>query len=489
MEDKVYRFIEKYKLLETGDDVTVALSGGADSVALLWVLRSLSSRLGITLRATHFHHGIRGAEADRDAEFCRELCARWGIPFTLGRGDAPARAAETGESLEEAARVLRYEFLKETTPGKLATAHNADDNAETILLRLLRGTGLRGLGGIPPRRENVVRPLLSCTRSEIEALLSNQGLPNVEDSSNASDDCLRNRLRHWVLPLLRDENPNLALTLGRSAALFREEDACLSRLAAQAGSNCRTGEGWSCRKLLGLDPVLRRRIFLSALRELGIEDPAAVYVESIEELLTAGPSARVDLPGGRTARREYDLLCFRAADTVPPLPALKVNLPGKTVLPGGLGEISCFVTKNSNFSQKNLTTFSLKCDMIASFELWVRGRQPGDRLTLPGGTKSLKALMIDKKIPARLRGAVPVLTLNERPIAVFGVGADPAFTAAPDEEALVIALKSRHFPFSEQQLSLNREEEANESEISENHAARPDHHIYDPRAADDVCPV
>lgn len=444
MEDKVYRYIEKNKLLEPGDDVTAALSGGADSVALLWLLRSNAPRLGITLRAAHFHHGIRGEEADRDAEFCRELCARWEIPFTLGRGDAPALAAETGESLEEAARVLRYAFLKETASGKIATAHNADDNAETILLRLLRGTGLRGLGGIPPKRENIIRPLLSCTRQEIEALLAEQGLPHMEDSSNASDECVRNRLRHQVLPLLREENPNLAVTLTRSAALFREEDACLSRLAARASDTCRAGEGWSCQKLLDLEPVLRRRVLLAALREQGLEDPAAVYVEALEALLRAGPSARVDLPDGKTARREYDLLCFSHGEPLPVLPELEPQVPGRTCLPDGLGELVCFVTKNSYFSKKNLTTFALKCDMITARELRVRGRLPGDRLTLSGGTKSLKALMIDKKIPARLRDSIPVLTLDGKPIAVFGVGADPAYTAGPDEDALV--LEYRHNP-------------------------------------------
>lgn len=440
MEDKVYRFIKQYKLLESGDDVTVALSGGADSVALLWTLRRLGPQLGITLRAAHFHHGIRGEEADRDAEFCHSLCAQWEIPFTLGRGDAPVRAKTTGESLEEAARVLRYAFLEQTAVGKLATAHNADDNAETILLRLLRGTGLRGLGGIPPKRGNVVRPLLSCTRAEIERLLKENNLPHVEDSSNASDDCLRNRLRHRVLPLLREENPNLTETLGRTAKLIRQEDECLSRMAARASEACRAeqDEGLSCRRLLELDPVIRRRVLLAALRDLGLEDPAAVYVNALEGLLRAGPSARIDLPGGRQARREYDLLQFDFPTQPIILEETELTVPGTTVLPDGLGEIRCFVTKNSNFSKKNLTTFALKCDMIASSVIRVRGRRSGDRLTLTGGTKSLKELMIDKKIPARLRDAVPVVTLDDQPIAVFGVGADPACTAAPDEVALVL---------------------------------------------------
>lgn len=439
MEEKVFRYIRDNALLEPGEIVTAALSGGADSVALLWVLRALTPRLGITLRAAHFHHGIRGEEAERDAEFCRDLCLQWDIPFTLGRGDAPNRAKQTGESLEEAARVLRYAFLKETAPGRIATAHNADDNAETILIRLLRGTGLRGLAGIPPMRERIVRPLLCCTRAEIEALLAEHGIPNIEDSSNAADDCLRNRLRHRVLPLLREENPNLSATLGRSAALFREEDNYLSALAAKAAESCRAGEGWSCRKLSELDPVLRRRVLLGALRDLGLEDPAAVYVEAIEALLQAAPSACLNLPGGRLVQREYDLLSFTPARIPETLPEQALSIPGTTTLPDGLGKLECFVTKNSNFSQKNLTTFALKYDMIAQHGLRVRGRRPGDRLTLSGGTKSVKALMIDRKIPARMRDAVPILVLNGSPIAVFGVGSDPAYYVKPDEDALVVS--------------------------------------------------
>lgn len=442
MEDKVFRFLRDNDLITPGDDVTVALSGGADSVALLWVLRTLAPTLGLTLRAAHFHHGLRGAEADRDADFCAKLCADWEIPFSLGRGNAAARAAETGESVEEAARVLRYDYLCRTAPGKLATAHNADDNAETMLLHLLRGTGLRGLGGIPIRRDRIVRPLLCCTRAEIEALLQREGLPHVEDGTNAEDDCLRNRLRHRVLPLLREENPSLSRTLGRTAALLREEDAFLSRLAAQAEAECRAESGWSCEKLLRLDPVLRRRVLLGMLTKLGLEDPALRYVDALERLLTAGPSAAAALPGGWVAQRTYDLLGFSEMGPLPVLRETPLSVPGDTELPDGLGRISCCVTKNLKNCKKNLTTFALKYDMIATLELRARGRRSGDRLTLSGGTKSVKALMIDRKLPARLRNSIPVLTAAGKPIAVFGVGADPAWLAGDGEEAVMIKLIS-----------------------------------------------
>ncbi len=441
MEEKVFRYIRTQALLEAGDDVTVALSGGADSVALLWVLKTLAPRLGLTLRAAHFHHGIRGAEADRDEAFCRALCQSWEVPFLSGRGDAPARAAATGESLEEAARVLRYAWLRSAAPGKLATAHNADDNAETVLLNLLRGAGPRGLGGIPPRRENVVRPLLSCTRAQIEDLLRREGLPHVEDSTNASDDCLRNRLRHRIMPLLREENPNLTETLGRTAALIRAEDDCLSGLARAAAENCRAGEGWSCKALLALESALRRRVLLGLLRQR-LEDPSAVYVAGLEALLSAGPSARMDLPGGLQARRVYDELRIGPTRSPLSLPETRLSVPGRTELPGGLGAVTCAVTKNLKIFPKLHTIFALKYDRIGACEIAVRGRRPADRLRLCGGSKSLKALMIDRKIPAYLRGALPVLTADGQILAVFGVGADPALLAAPGEQALVFEYES-----------------------------------------------
>ena len=434
-------------LIPRGSELTVALSGGADSAALLGLLRAAAPALDLRLSAAHFHHGLRGPEADRDEAFCRRLCADWGVPLTVGRGDTAAHAAETGQSLETAARALRYAFLEETAPGLIATAHNADDNAETVLLHLIRGTGPRGLGGIPPRRGRIVRPLLGVTRAEILAWLEENGVPHVEDSTNAADDCLRNRVRHRLLPLLRAENPRFAEAAGRAAALIRAEDEYLSRLAARAAEGCRTGEGWSCAALSALEPVLRRRILLSMLETLSLESPAETCVRDLERLITGSkPSAVLTLPGGAAVHRRYDILLLRAPEPPLRLPPTVLRVPGRTVLPEGMGTVCCTVTKNLNFSKNNPNTFVWKCDMICGREIIVRGRRPGDRLRLPGGSKSVKALMIDRKIPARLRDAVPILTADGRIIAVFGVGADPAFTAGADEAALVVSCESPLFP-------------------------------------------
>ena len=200
-----------WELIPSGSRVLCAVSGGADSMCLLHLL---SAREDLTVLAAHYEHGLRGEESLRDADFVAAWCAQRGIPCTVEHGDAAAYARDHGMGIEEAARELRYAFLERTADAlncdRIATAHNADDNAETLLLNLCRGAGTAGLRGIPPRRGRIVRPLLDCTREEIEATLRDAGVPHVEDGSNRSLDYRRNRLRHQVLPLLRDLNPRFS---------------------------------------------------------------------------------------------------------------------------------------------------------------------------------------------------------------------------------------------------------------------------------------
>ena len=183
--------LNKYSMVRPGDTVICAVSGGADSVALLFGMYLLKEKLGITLEAAHFNHHLRGAESDRDEAFVRQFCDRYEIPLTVGEGEiVPGK-----KGLEAAAREARYAFLRSLS-GKIATAHTADDNAETVLMHLVRGTGLKGLGGISPVNGKVIRPMLNVTRQQVEAFLREYCLSFVEDSSNGGDDFLRNRLRH-----------------------------------------------------------------------------------------------------------------------------------------------------------------------------------------------------------------------------------------------------------------------------------------------------
>ena len=237
---EIKRYIGANQLIRPGDGVVVGLSGGPDSVFLLYALYTLQGRMGFTLRAVHVHHGIRGAEADRDEAFSEKLCAKLDIPFQAVHVAAPAYAAQHGLSLEEAARILRYEALEaarqqltQAPAAWIAVAHHLDDQAETVLHNLVRGAGLRGLAGMENRRNHVIRPLLSIKREDILKWLKQHDIPYVTDSTNADPHYTRNRIRSTVLPELREINPEASVHIAHSAALLREADAYFHALALQ----------------------------------------------------------------------------------------------------------------------------------------------------------------------------------------------------------------------------------------------------------------
>ena len=223
---KVYKFIKDNNMICRGDTVVCGLSGGADSVALLISMSELSEKLGISVEALHVNHCLRGTESDGDEQFCRELCARLNVPFKAISCDVRSYAEQYSLSTEEAARKLRYDIFREHSKGKkLATAHNANDNRETVILNLARGTGIKGLAGIPMIRGNIIRPLLTVTRKEIEDFLAKRSQPYVTDSTNLSDDYTRNKIRHRILPLLSEINSSAVETSINSINTVREENA------------------------------------------------------------------------------------------------------------------------------------------------------------------------------------------------------------------------------------------------------------------------
>lgn len=443
MRDKVLRWCQENALFAPGQTVVCAVSGGADSVTMLHLLRSLQRELGVTVSAAHFNHRLRGAESDRDEAFVRKLCADWGVPLTAASGDAAARARETGESIEEAARNLRYAFFA-SLGQSVATAHTADDNLETILLNFLRGTGLTGLGGIPPKRDFLVRPILCCTRQEVLAYLDEHRLPHAEDSTNAADDCVRNRLRHNVLPLLKAENPSLAETALRTAQLLRQDDAFLDRLAETALQTASAGTmAWRCAPLAAEPDTVRTRAVRRMLQAIRIPKLSHAHIEAVDQLLfTDDPSARTSLPNGWEAQREYGRLRLaRTADTdtfapVPLSPGTSVHIPELGLV------IRCEFTKNFAKNLPGTFTFACRCDMIEPTKgLLVRPRRTGDTIRLPGGTKTLKKWFIDWKIPAARRGLVPVLADEAGVLAVYGLGQNLDRAAAEGEPAILFDIE------------------------------------------------
>lgn len=400
MLNKLPAFIRQQGLISPGEEVVCAVSGGADSMALLFALYLLKEKLGIRLSAAHFNHNLRGAESDGDEAFVREFCDRYDTPLFVGAGTVTAGK----KGLEAAAREARYAFL-ESLPGKIATAHTADDNAETVLLHLVRGTGLKGLGAIAPSRGKIIRPMLSITRQEVLAFLEEYHIPYREDSSNGTDQFLRNRLRHHVMPLLKEENPRLAENLSAMALRLRQDEEALADLS-------RTEPEVEVLRVMA--PALRSRALERFLKESGVKEPEAAHIAQAEALVfSQKPSASARFPGGVTISRRYGLLVSESEASVPE--PVVLTCPGRAEF----GEFTVVCEPAAEILNSD-TLFTVQCDG----PITLRSRMSGDAIRLHGGTKSLKKLFIDRKIPAAQRSRTPVIADGQGIIAVYGIGVD-----------------------------------------------------------------
>ena len=450
--ERVRAWMEAQRMLEDTDTLLCALSGGADSVCLLHLLRDLAGDLGFRLEAAHFHHGIRGEEADRDRDFVSALCRDLSIPLHHGRGDAPAYARRRGMGLEEAARELRYAFLlsaaRELGRCRVATAHQAEDNAETLLLNLCRGTGLRGLCGIPPVRDGIIRPLLPVAREEILGYLEEQGLPHVEDSTNALEDTDRNLLRHQVLPVLRELNPEIPRAALAASVLLRQDEDYLCSLAEPCLEPSPEGETrFSASRLAALpEPVASRALRLGA-RRLGAELERKHVLALLELASGTGGLARCDLPGGLQASREFDLLRLGPGRRpgegydIPLEPGVWQTIPttGQRVCRGSAEDAA-------NVHEK-FQIFRFKNDRICG-SIHVRSRKIGDILRVAGraGEKTLKKWMIQERIPALERDSWPVFADDLGVVAVPGLGTAERVSADAGEADGAILLTERKEP-------------------------------------------
>ena len=420
MLNKLLAFAREQNMVSPGDTVICAVSGGADSVALLFAFYLLKEKLEIRLEAAHFNHHLRDAESDRDEAFVKELCDRYDIPLHLG--GAQVTAGKKG--LEAAARDARYAFLR-GLQGKIATAHTADDNAETVLMHLIRGTGLKGLGGITPVHGSVIRPMLKVTREDVEDFLEEWCLSHIEDSSNASDQFLRNRIRHQVMPLLRQENPKLAENLSQMALRLRQDEQVLSDAA-------RLDALPDVQTLRQMPGAIRSRALDAFLKRCGVREPEDSHIAMAQALVFSdNPSARASFPGGVTITRCYDRL-EALAETGAPEP-VRLECPGEVTFAGL--RVSCAPAEQIVNTGEAFT-------VRTQGPLTLRTRQSGDAIRLTGGTKSLKKLFIDRKIPASQRDRIPVLCDELGILGVYSIGVDrnraadslPAITVWFDNE-------------------------------------------------------
>lgn len=432
--------VEEYNMLPRGSRVLCAVSGGADSMCLLHLLFSRRETLGIELLAAHYEHGLRGEEALRDAAFVENWCRERDIPLFLEHGDVAGYAARKGLSTEEAARELRYAFLQriadENGCSRIATAHSADDNAETILFNLCRGGGAAGLSGIPPVRGKIVRPLLGCTREEISRYLEENAVPHVEDSSNQTDDYSRNRLRHQVIPVLRELNPAFSAAAGRTARLLREDEACLQALAEEFIEKNFSDGGLPAAELAALPKAVASRV----LRRACPKSLSLSHVEAALALCRGHGLGYADLPGIRI-RREQGRIYFDQTEDV--------CLPRRELVPGESLEIpEAGIRIKSYFTEKNeeindlFKTYSFKYESICGI-INCTGRRPGDKIKPLGRncTKSLKKLFLEAGLSQNERDKTPVFRDEKGVLAVYGLAVAERTAAKRGEKVLRVEIE------------------------------------------------
>lgn len=428
--EKVRRTIEKHHMLEKGDRVVVGLSGGADSSALLEALYLLKEQYSLSLFAAHVNHGIRGEEADNDEAFAESLAKQRDIPFLCLKADAPAYAKEHRIGLEEAGRRIRYDYFESCAKGgKIATAHTLSDNAETVLLHLSRGAGTKGLCGIPPVRGNIIRPLIECSRDEVEAFCKKRGLDFVTDSTNLCDDYSRNFIRNNIMPLFKKLNPGFERAVSRSAAIAAGEQGFIERAAQKALSDCaekpfpqdaqNTTDSLDTAKLLSLDEGLRMRVlklFLEGLFKKSTVDYS--LVSRLNDSLDTGKA--VNLRDGKKAVfKDGRLTVACQKDPLPQPFYKKIDLSkGDAVIfaKGKRVEIrrgEKFEKAEINGCQKinSLLSYNvLDRDKISNTVI-LRTRLSGDKITLKkrGCTKTLKKLWNEKKFTEKQRQSFLIL--------------------------------------------------------------------------------
>lgn len=413
MLQKIQNYIRQEHMLEHGDRVVVGISGGADSVCLLLVLKALQSAYGLKIQAVHVEHGIRGAESVADQRFVQELCREQGVPCVCRQFDVPEYAAVHGLSVEEAGRRLRYETFEQIAGAqehtRIAVAHNRNDQAETVLWNLIRGSGIRGMCGIPPVRGRVIRPLMCVERKEIEDYLEKQGQVYRTDSTNQNVEYTRNVIRHQVLPVLCAQNDQAVAHIAQNAQKLRvlsehirkQKEALWDRWVHPEGGGYRI----DCALYQETDTAIAEElIYQTIVAAAGsARDIGSVHVERVAELFGAQVGKRCDLPNQLCGIREYDSVCihWRMAESASKMKPVSLSeAPEFTARTKDRRELPDRITKKKY-------TKCIDYDKIEN-RLCVRTRRNGDYFVInsAGQTQKLKQYFINEKIPKQLRDEV-----------------------------------------------------------------------------------
>ncbi|HUJ17812.1 MAG TPA: tRNA lysidine(34) synthetase TilS [Nitrospirota bacterium] len=434
--------IRKYGLLDPGDRVVVAVSGGPDSVCLLAILHTMAKNLGLSLHVAHLDHMFRGEESAEEAQFVADLSKKLGIPSTSERFDVPAFCRERGLSAQEGARKVRYGFLEQvahdTGASRIATGHTADDQAETFLLRLLRGAGVSGLSSIPPRRGMIIRPLIEITRDQVLDYLRENSLGFRTDPSNAKPVYTRNRVRMDVIPVLRQFNPRIVETLAAEAALLRDEDEAVDAYLGSVteAAHREDDETVSIKRdaFDTLPPAFRRRL----LRKIAdMTDRGASFLslgqidDALSFMLSTQTGKSIMLSPGLSVTREYDRFVFSSPAARPGF-SRTLSHPGATMVPELGLEVKTLIAEGRR-TEPELSNYIWQAqfdyDKIGPL-LTLRSRHSGDRFSpsgMAGRSKKLQDYFVDAKVPRRKRDRVPLLCSGEDILWVVGLRTDERF--------------------------------------------------------------
>ena len=447
---KVKKTIERHCMLEYGHRVIVAVSGGPDSMALLRVLLILSRDYNLDLIMAHLNHKIRGNQAQRDERFVREMAERFRIPIECACSDIPVLSKERRTSIEDTARTERYRFLKDVSARcgaqRIAVGHQRGDQAETMFMNFLRGSGLTGLKGIAPMREGkIIRPLIDCTRTEITEFLAKEGIPFVKDESNEEMLYLRNRIRREVFPRLKEEyNPNMEEGLAHTAEILRLEDDYMESVVMDIVKKWHLDEiggeaRFSISEFVKLHEALQRRairMFLKALSPPGRGGRVAfTHVEAVRSLAKGeNTHGSINLPTHISARRMHDdLIISRARETSSGRPSragaggfrYEVKIPGRVDITE-IGVAIVFSVKTA--APVDRRSFGMERIVCMDYDslippLEIRNMQPGDRIQPIGmaGTKKVGDYFIDCKIPHELRSRIPLLVDRHSVVWIAGL--------------------------------------------------------------------
>ena len=428
---KVRDTINKFSMLEKANEVIVGFSGGADSTCLLYILNSLKDEFGIKVHAAHLNHCLRGTESDRDEDFVRAFCNKHSIRLSVRRADILCESKAHSKGIEEYARQVRYEFFNSlcSENSVIATAHSLNDCEETLLFNLARGSSLKGLCSIPPVRDNIIRPLIECTRNEVEDFCKKYNLDFVTDSSNLSDEYTRNRIRHNIIPLLKEINPSFDSAVLRCINSLRDDDKYLSDLSDDLLKNVTLDFGYDADKLRNSDVSLSSRVISEIIWKKCRVLPEKKHIQSVLSILNGG---KTELPTDEFIVVRNNVLYFLSDLSADKIEETEIIFDNHF----SFQTDDIFLNVNSECTQnvyKELVLSTFDFDKIKG-KLFLRKRKQGDRITLPVRkvTKSLKKLFNEMKITPELRDNIYVIADAKGVVWAEHVGVD--LRVAPDNK-------------------------------------------------------